>query len=68
LVAIEKEGNSSARRISCVEEGLPLYLAEASLHNLEVLFEVGSQVPPLPFQGGGEEAGRPMPTVIGEWW
>jgi len=26
--------------------GLPLYLAEVSLHNLEVLFEVGSQIQP----------------------
>jgi hypothetical protein len=43
LVAIKKEGNSSARRISYVIEGLPLYLAEVGLHNLEVLFEVGSQ-------------------------
>jgi hypothetical protein len=36
-------------RPSYVEEGLPLSLAEVRLHNLEVLFEVGSQVQPLPF-------------------
>jgi len=36
---------------SYVIEGLPLYLAEVSLHNLELFFEVGSQVQPLLLRG-----------------